>query len=403
MPMVEMELTHKERMLRTLRGEEADVLPAVPGYLCLFLADFERAYYVEQYRRRLRGQVRYGIDHDEDTRFRARALYQSYGILKERPDWVEVHRGATRAWAERTEIVVEERRLYYKDLETGMRAPMETSPMPRGDGLLKCHSAAVADLWDISSDLKGPQSVDERVPILTADELLASGAYDLPARVVNDYGHEWFVSTILDTPFSDAYSLLGFRGLMVSQLERPDLLHYVLRRQLKQTQEVMDAWSAIGADGVYVQEVFTGADLISPGSYDEFVFAYNQPYFEHMSALGLLPVHYVCGDMIPRLDRIAELDIAAVALEESKKDFQIEIDEVVDRVKGRMTVFGNINAVSFGLNCPLEKMAEEVQRQVRAGRRAKGFVVSTGSPFPLDTNPRLVDRLIETAHTISAS
>ena len=211
---------------------------------------------------------------------------------------------------------------------------------------------------------------------------------------------QWFISTILDTPFSDAYGLLGFRGLMVSQLERPDLLHYVLRRQLKQTEEVMGAWSAIGADGVYVQEVFTGADLISPENYDEFVFAYNQPYFEHMSALGLLPVHYVCGDMIPRLDRIAELDIAAVALEESKKDFQIEIDEVVDRVDGRMTVFGNIDAVSFGLNCPLEKMAKEVKRQARAGRRAKGFVVSTGSPFPLDTNPRLVDTLIETAHAI---
>jgi len=44
-------------------------------------------------------------------------------------------------------------------------------------------------------------------------------------------------------------------------------------------------------------------------------------------------------------------------------------------------------------------MAAEVKRQIRIGARAKGFVVSTGSPFPLDTNPRLIDTLVATAHS----
>ncbi len=387
-------------MSRALRGEEVDVFPAAPAYLCLFLADFERAYYAEQYRRRLRGCDRYPIDHDEDTLFRARALYQSYGILKERPDWIEVRQGASRAWAERTQIVIEDGRLHYEDVISGARVPMDTAPMPRGDASLSRRAASHTDLWDVSSQLGGPQDVDERVPVVTAEELLSRGDYDLPRRVVEDCGYEWFVSTILDTPFSDAYDLLGFQGLMLSQVERPDLLHHLLQRKLLQIQEEMQAWSAVGAHGVYVQEVFTGADLISPRSYDEFVFAYNQPYFHHMSGLGLLPIHYVCGDVVPRLERIAELDIAAVAVEESKKDFQIEIDEVIDRVAGRVSVLGNVDAVRFGLNSPLEAMAAEVKRQVRAGRRARGFVVSTGSPFPLDTNPRLLDALIATAHAL---
>jgi len=71
-----------------------------------------------------------------------------------------------------------------------------------------------------------------------------------------------------------------------------------------------------GVHGIYAEEVFTGADLISPRSYDAFVFAYDQPYFQFMRSLGLLPIHYVCGDSLPRLERIMQYDIAAVAVEE---------------------------------------------------------------------------------------
>ncbi len=392
-------MTPKERMFRALQGEQPDVVPAAPAYPGLFLADFERAFYVEQYRLRMRGRSRYPVDHDEDTRFRARARVQSYGIFKTRPDWIEVTRGAGRAWAEQTDIVLQDGILYYEDKVSGARLPMHATSLPRGDRRMVVGNRADRDLWDTSEQVWSKEQVDARLPILSADELLAQGDFDLPQQIVADYGDHYFISTILDTPFSDAYDLLGFQGLMLIQHDRPDLLHYLLERQLAKTQQVMEAWAAIGIHGVYVQEVFTGADLISPRSYDEFVFAYNQPYFRHMSGLGLLPIHYVCGDVVPRLDRIAQLDIAAVAVEGSKKSFTIEIEDVVSRVNGRVAVFGNIDAVRFGLHASMEEMAAEVKRQMRIGARSKGFVVSTGSPFPLDTNPRLIDTLVATAHS----
>jgi uroporphyrinogen-III decarboxylase len=174
----------------------------------------------------------------------------------------------------------------------------------------------------------------------------------------------------------------------------------MLQRQLAQTQEVMAALAAVGLHGVYVEEVFTSADLISPRAYDEFVFAYNQPFFRYMRNVGLLPIHYACGDILPRLESMIECDVAAVAVEESKKNFRIEIEEVVERVAGRAAVFGNIDAVKFGLGATMDEMAAEVKRQARIGARANGFVVSTGSPFPLDTNPRLIDALVSTAHSL---
>jgi len=382
-------LTPKERMVRALTGQTPDRLPAAPAYLSLFLADFERAFYVEQYRHRLRGRNRYSVDHDEDTTLRAEAIYQSYGILKVRPDWIEVHCGPGRDWAEQTDVVEEGGDLFFEDWSTGRRTPM-LGP-----------KSSLTDLWDSPAQIRDRSDVDTKLPVLTTEELLESGEFDVLRRAVADYGDRYFITTILDTPFSDSYDLLGFQGLMVIQHDRPDLFHYLLERKLAQSQEVMAACAACGIHGVYAEEVFTGADLISPRSYDQFVYRYNLPYFRHMRSLGLLPIHYVCGDSIPRLERMVEYDIAAVAVEESKKGFQIEINEVVDRVAGRAAVFGNIDAVQFGLHATADEMAAEVRRQAAIGARAKGFVVSTGSPFPLDTNPRLIDTMVETAHSVT--
>ena len=382
------QLSPKKRMLRALRGEPPDVLPAAPAYLGLFLADFVRGYYAEQLRRRLRGRRSLHIDHDEDTCLRAEALLHAYGIFKTRPDWIEIGPGPDRAWSERTDIVAVDGMLLYEDRFTGKQTPVLG---PR----------YITDVWDISSELRDAADVDASLPIVAAEDLLAGGSLDLPRQIVAEYGGEYLITTILDTPFSDAYDLLGFQGLMLTQHDRPDLLHHLLQRKLAQTTEVMAAWAATGVHAVYVEEVFTGADLISPRSYDQFVFAYNEPYFRHMRSLGLLPIHYVCGDVIPRLDRICEYDVAAVAVEESKKSFTIDLEEVVERVNGRAAVLGNVDAVRFGLQAGLDEMAAEVRRQARIGQGARGFIVSTGSPFPLDTNPRRIDTLVAAAHAAS--
>jgi uroporphyrinogen-III decarboxylase len=378
-----------------------DQVPAAPAYLTLFLADFERAYYVEQYRRRMRGISRCPVDHQEDTQFRARAIYQSYGIFKERPDWMEIGQGASRSWAERTDIAAEDSVLYYEDKVTGERRSMHDSPLPQGSMERAAEQDSTRDLWDTSGQISSKEQVDVRLPLPDPQTMLERGDFDLPRQIVADYGDSTFITTILDTPFSDAYSLLGFQGLMLIQHDQPELFHHLLERRLEVTKQFMEAWAAVGVHGVYVEEVFTGADIISPRAYEEFVFTYNQPYFQHMSGLGLLPIHYVCGDVIPRLERIAQYNIAAVGVEESKKKFVIELEKVVRKLAGRMAVLGNIDAVRYGQNASLEDMAVEAKRQLRIGQDARGFLLSTGSPFPLDTNPRLIDTMIATAHAFN--
>jgi len=315
---------------------------------------------------------------------------------------MEIGQGSSRSWAERTEIVDEDGVLYYEDMRTGARQPMHDSPLPRGSMEETTEPDSTKDIWDTSREVQSEEQVDTRLPLSDPQTMLERGDFDLPQQVMTDYGDTKFITTILDTPFSDAYEVLGFKGLMVIQRKQPKLFHYLLERQLEVTKIMMEVWAKVGIHGVYVEEVFTGADIISPRAYDEFVFAYNQPYFIHMSSLGLRPIHYVCGDVIPRLERIAQLDIAAVGVEESKKKFVIELEEVVRQVADRVAVLGNIDAVRYGQNASLEDMATEANRQLRIGQDAQGFLLSTGSPFPLDTNPRLIDTMIATAHAFTS-
>jgi hypothetical protein len=93
-----MSLSPRERLFRALAGQKPDVVPAAPAYLSLYLEDAERAGYIEQYRRRMGGRTVYPVEHEEDTLFRAQALYQSYAIFQAPPDWMELSRGASRAW-----------------------------------------------------------------------------------------------------------------------------------------------------------------------------------------------------------------------------------------------------------------------------------------------------------------
>jgi hypothetical protein len=390
----------KERMFKSLMGEKTDAVPAAPSYLSLYLADAFRTHYIEQYRNCMKGRKRYPMEHAEDTYFRMQALIHSYDVFKTPPDWIEVGTGVSKSWAERTEIVTREGILCYEDKLSGVCVPMQAIPVPYGDEPLDETIPSGRDIWDISGQISSRGDVEAQMPIMSTEDWLERGDFDLPLKVVAEYGDRYFISTILDTPYSDMYDYLGFRGLMVFQRRKPELLQLLLQRRLMQSKEVMAAWAATGIHGVYVEEVFSGADIISPQSYVTFIFSYNQPYFEHMGALGLSAIHYVCGDVLPRLEYMVEYDIAAVAVEESKKGFRIELAEVVERVAGRKTVIGNIDAVRFGIHATPEEMSAEVRRQAGIGAQARGFIASTGSPFPLETDPRMIDTLVATAHSI---
>jgi uroporphyrinogen-III decarboxylase len=79
------------------------------------------------------------------------------------------------------------------------------------------------------------------------------------------------------------------------------------------------------------------------------------------------------------------------------KGYVNEIDAIARRIGNRVSLLANIDPVGViekGSDTVLER---EVARQVRAGRRARGFLVSPASPITPATPLGRVCRFIEVA------
>jgi len=400
------DMTPKERMLNALSGQRPDVIPAAPSYLDLTFEDSIRKYYVDQYKRRMKSLKlrRYQVDHTEDTIFRINALYHTYSAVKEKSDWIQIsYSGPSRRWAESTEIQLIDECLFYVDEQTGKKRNMLTTGLPCGIGYCSIYGGSeyqddTKDIWDSSSNFRTAADVDALIRITPAKELLDQGIFDVPRQIVSDYGDKYYISALLGTPFTNCYDLLGFRGMMVMTHKNPELLKYIIERELAQDLERAKALAQVGVDGIYLVETFTSGDMISPEAYNEFVYFFDDILIREIKKLGLRPIFYFCGDIIPRLDQLAKLDIAALAFEESKKGFVIELERIVDKVGKDLCLLGNIDTIRLGLHGTPKEMVAEVKRQIGIGSRAAGFIVSNGSPFPPDTNPRQIDAMITVAH-----
>ncbi len=380
-------------------GETPDVAPAAPSYIALFRADAEKRFYVEQYRERMQGATRYSPDHDEDVEFRANAIYKTYEMFCEMPDCIEVGPGPARAWAERFDILSDDSRMWYLDTVTGDRHDMMEASLPSGrDYLYGGAFSSEADVWDRSGLIQRREVIDKIVRLVPLEELEEQGVFDLPKKIVREKGDTYFIIVYDGTPYTAAY-VLGFQGLMLAFYDNPDNLKHYINRVLEQRKPILRGFAEAGYDGIYAEEIFSGADIIAPDLFDEFVFPYNAEYFRLTRELGLLTAYYICGDPIPLLPRIGELDCDAVCCEESKKNFVLEIDEIVEKVGHDKCVFGNVDAPLFGVHAGKEQIETEVRRQVEAGKKAKGFVVSTGSPYPLNSPTTNIDALTAAAHS----
>jgi len=393
-------------MLEALKGGKPDMVPAAPCYLNLYLENFMGRYYLERYRRRIGKQTRLPIDHDEDTHFRANAFYQAFGIFEETFDWLPVlSRGSSYKWARShyVERVDEDyffadrrnqQRLSFKDslsivLSPGMGTHEEGNDLPGYPS-----AGQKRDLWDLSGELSSLADVDAAIPIVSTDELTSHGVFELPRQIVEDYGERCFLYTSVIAPFSNVYYVVGFAGCMMMIYDRPNLLHRIMERKMAQSMEFLKGLAKLRVHGVWIIETRASADLISPQHFIEFALPYEQALVNEIKALGMATILYFCGDAIPRLELIRSLGVDAIALEESKKTFQINIKEIVDRVGDVACIFGNIDAIKIMAEGTPETIEEEVKRQIHVGKRAHGFIVGIGSPLPPTTNPRNVDAFV---------
>jgi len=399
-------MNSKERLQRAIAGQPTDVPAVAPAYLSLYLDAQTQRLYRAAYERKLSAQIAapecgaVSIDHAEDARLRADAILGAYESLGEQPDWIHTHPAETRAWAERGEMRFTEGRWFYVDKETGETQEMDEAGrlwLSTANRYMYRVQNADTDLWDESAGLRARADVDALLPIRSAEELEAQGAFAVTRILAEQVGDRLPISCIAPTPFWSTYGLLGFQGMMVMMREKPELFAYLMERRGRQRMEMLKGLARAGVEYVWLEECLSSADLISPRDYERFAFATTGPTIAEAKRLGLTVILYYCGDVIARLPWLVRLGMDALAVEESKKGFSVDIADVIAAVGDTCCVFGNVDAVQVMCEGSKEAIRAEVDRQIRLGQRARGFVLCQGSPFTLDTPPAKVGWFVQCA------
>ncbi len=328
------------------------------------------------------------------------AAYQTLGRL---PDWIEVPLGLTRAQSNDVFLqTVGDGLLFSGPISGPLNYSADSCGLPGNHMLYRATSGVFYNAHVKGGGIHSVADVDSLFPALSIDGLVEGGAFDLPTCIATRHGARHCLVTVMNTPYSFAYSLLGFESLMLMQMYDRHLLHKVLERSLDRAVTMISALKAVGVHGVYFQEVMSGADAISHVAFEEYSLRYLRPILKHAAAEGLFSVLYFSGKSLPRLEALASLELSALALEEGKKGFKVPIEEVVRRVGGQMAILGNVDVVDpYGPASSAVAIREEVFRQAEIGLGAKGFISSTGSPFLPETDRTVIDAFLEASHELS--
>lgn len=234
-----------------------------------------------------------------------------------------------------------------------------------------------------------------RVP---AECQLAAGYHDYIDAAVGALGDELFiVSGGVATPFWDATFYLGVSNLLAMAAQRPAFVDDVCRRILECSIENIRAFSAAGADAIYVDATLTTSDMISVPQFERFALPYITELVAEIHRHDQLAYVYYFGGVADRLDLIASSGADALWIETSMKGYVNDIDAIADAIGSRACLHGNIDPYGVLERGSDARLEAEIRRQAAAGVKARGFVMSTGSPITPGTPLARVRRFIELA------
>lgn len=351
-----MNRTPRQRLHAVLEGKPTDLFPVVIPYLDIYVRDhWEEATNVPWWS---------VCDGNLDANFQVIRDVQERLAL----DWVPVHGGASRAWRERHRVELRDGLPMLVDLELGKATPLRRQPVGGDQHLVR------------TASVKSEADAKDAVRVVSASEMIAEGRFDLARRVIETLGKELFVVGSVSTPFWNLYFHFGFFELMTNLIERPRLVERLLEDLTTSLTEVVRAYAAIGYDGVWIEDCYASADLISPTQFRRFAAPYAGRLVAEVNRLGMKSIYYFCGEIDERLEDILAMNPHALALEESKKGFEIDIAKVDALVADRTCLFGNFDAITLLERGKDSEILAEIERQLAVGRKRGRFVLSLGSP-----------------------
>jgi len=222
-----------------------------------------------------------------------------------------------------------------------------------------------------------------------ADDLLASGQYDVLGAVCErtDRRHTPYGGGT--SPFQNACYDLGFEGLMESMVLEPELVHRATATHLPKPSPRFEAQKRAGIGVIYLFQMFGSGDLFGPREFETFVAPVVKIALDFYHDRGFWVVYYPMGNATPHLEPMRDLDWDALSLEESRRNYTIDIRHVREVMGPDRVLFGNV-ATDMIENAPKEDLIREARYQIRSAAEHGNFILSCGTPIAPGTPARRV-------------
>lgn len=247
--------------------------------------------------------------------------------------------------------------------------------------------------------------IDELIPVpvdCDPQEIMVNGRADLAAQILEEFGEDLYPICHVSSPLWCCYSLWGFEGMMTMIATHPDLVTYACQRFLASSIYAVREAAVLGAAGIWIEECLT--DMISPDAFETLNVPFLHQVVEEIHDAGMKSIYYFCGNPAGKWDQLLSVQADAISLEESKKGFVIDIEEIVERVQGRCVVVGNLDAMGVLEQGSEEQLRAEIARQVAAGRRnGSRFIMGIGSPVTPATPVERVRLYCDLVHELGTS
>jgi hypothetical protein len=374
-------MTGREKIRAAFSKEGAKEFPAVICYEDIYIRDHWKELTTYPWR--------YAMDTDTDNQIKWRSeIIRAIG-----QDWFYLPRGHTEDDIKNINVIEKPDGVFRVDSRTGEERRLYE---PKIGG--ECYQN-----WNKSQAPATPEEIDSIFWNDIQDDpadIIQGGRKDLPNRLLNGTCAGLCPLVHVSSPLQDCVSIWGFAGFMLMLNDNPGLIKYTCELITSLMEKGLLELKIRGAEAVWIEECYL--DMISPGMFKEFNMPYMTRVVEMIRSAGMKSVYYHTGDPAGKLEQILNIGADAVSFEESKKYFTIEIEDIVDAVRGRCTVLGNLDATAFLPVCTTDELKAEVARMIEAGRKNHNrFIVSTGSPVTPGTSADKVRLYCDLVHEMS--
>ena len=373
-------MTFRERMQIALSGGKPDVVPTYLCYHGMYLERHTTLEYFAEYLRRMGEKDSYPIDTQEDIEIRRKLIKQTLDLFSGRVDYQFGFPNVRAIECEEISKKYIELAISYVDTES-------VRIFDDGDGT-KVEGITSQGNWNHAAKLDTKADVDkyfEPNPSTPSPKRTEQKEQEDPYLDLREFHHKAIADSFrvggFTTPFVSAIGAFSYQGTMVALHDKPKVFGYFIERATEQ--RLQNIRSASSVDGFWFDEYYT--DVISPEHYEEYVFRPNLRLAKAIRESGKLSMYYFCGDIMPKLDKALSLEVDAIAFEESKKWFEVDIAEVKKRVGNQKALVGNMDGLHLLPRGTKEQLEAEVKRQLSVAAKDGGFVMGAGSPIAPDT------------------